>query len=81
MTQIWALRWRLEKQPTDLRRNSRDLGDGTLVFIGTGAPILEQGDETIKPRFTLGLTRLIFQSVAEKYSTSASSRRFSGSNL
>jgi hypothetical protein len=30
MTQIWALRLRLEKQPTDLRRNSRDLGDGTL---------------------------------------------------
>src|SRR5262249_49288992 len=28
--QIWALRSRLEKQPTDLRRNSRDLGDGTL---------------------------------------------------
>ena len=32
MTQIWALRSRLEKQPTDLRRNSRDLGDGTLVY-------------------------------------------------
>ena len=31
MTQIWALRSRLEKQPTDLRRNSRDLADGTLV--------------------------------------------------
>ena len=30
MTQIWALRSRLEKQPTDLRRNLRDLGDGTL---------------------------------------------------
>jgi hypothetical protein len=29
--QIWALRSRLEKQPTDLRRNSRDLGDGTLA--------------------------------------------------
>jgi hypothetical protein len=29
MTKIWALRSRLEKQPTDLRRNSRDLGDGT----------------------------------------------------
>jgi hypothetical protein len=26
-----ALSSRLEKQPTDLRRNSRDLGDGTLV--------------------------------------------------
>ena len=31
MTPIWALRSRLEKQPTDLRRNSRDLGDGTLA--------------------------------------------------
>src|ERR1700675_3720389 len=31
MTQIWALRSRLEKQPTDRRRNSRDLGDGTLA--------------------------------------------------
>ena len=30
MIQIWALRSRLEKQPTDLRRSSRDLGDGTL---------------------------------------------------
>jgi hypothetical protein len=26
----WALRSRLEKQPTDLRRNQRDLGDGAL---------------------------------------------------
>jgi hypothetical protein len=31
MTKIWALRSRLEKQPTDLRRNPRDLGDGTLA--------------------------------------------------
>jgi hypothetical protein len=31
MTRIWALRSRLEKQPTDLRRNSRDLGDGALI--------------------------------------------------
>ena len=30
MKQVWALRSRREKQPTDLRRNSRDLGDGTL---------------------------------------------------
>jgi len=29
--QIWALRSRLEKQPTDLRRNQRDLGDGALA--------------------------------------------------
>src|SRR5271165_5923996 len=29
--QIAALRSRLEKQPTDLRRNPRDLGDGALV--------------------------------------------------
>src|SRR6476659_9065142 len=33
MTQIWALRSRLEKQPTDLRRDSRDLGDGTLASL------------------------------------------------
>ena len=31
MIQIQALRSRLEKQPTDLRRNPRDLGDGTLA--------------------------------------------------
>src|SRR3984957_17685729 len=31
MIQIAALRSRLEKQPTDLRRSSRDLGDGTLA--------------------------------------------------
>src|ERR1700758_387025 len=30
MIQIAALRSRLEKQPTDRRRSSRDLGDGTL---------------------------------------------------
>jgi hypothetical protein len=30
ITQILALRSRLEKQPIDLRRNLRDLGDGTL---------------------------------------------------
>src|SRR6202162_2870630 len=34
MIQIAALRSRLEKQPTDLRRSSRDLGDGTLDAIG-----------------------------------------------
>ena len=37
MTQIWALRSRLEKQPTDLRRNSRDLGDGALEKWNTHA--------------------------------------------
>src|SRR5580692_3851041 len=31
MIQITALRSRLEKQPTDLRRNPMDLGDGALV--------------------------------------------------
>jgi hypothetical protein len=31
MMQIAALRSRLEKQPTDLRRNPRDLGDGALT--------------------------------------------------
>jgi hypothetical protein len=30
MTQIWALRSRLEKQPTDLRRRHHYLRDGTL---------------------------------------------------
>src|SRR6202047_1341391 len=41
MTQIWALRSRLEKQPTDRRRNSRDLGDGTL---GAFRESLARGD-------------------------------------
>src|ERR1700720_2172418 len=36
MTQIWALRSRLEKQPTDLRQNTSYFGDRTLV--GRGAP-------------------------------------------
>ena len=31
MTQIWALRSRLEKQPTDLRRRHHYLRDGALV--------------------------------------------------
>ena len=31
MTQIWALRSRLEKQPTDLRRRHHYLRDGTLA--------------------------------------------------
>ena len=31
MTQIWALRSRLEKQPTDLRRHHHYMRDGTLV--------------------------------------------------
>jgi hypothetical protein len=30
MTQIWALRSRLEKQPTDLRQNASYFGDRTL---------------------------------------------------
>ena len=33
MIQIAALRSRLEKQATDLRRISRDLGDGALVAL------------------------------------------------
>src|SRR5712671_4262969 len=32
MTQIWALRSRLEKQPTDLRQNTSYFGDRTLGF-------------------------------------------------
>ena len=32
MTQIWALRSRLEKQPTDLRQNTSYFGDRTLVY-------------------------------------------------
>jgi len=31
MIQIAALRSRLEKQPTELRRNPMDLGDGALL--------------------------------------------------
>jgi hypothetical protein len=31
MTQIWALRSRLEKQPTDLRQKACYFGDRTLV--------------------------------------------------
>ncbi len=31
MDQIWALRSRLEKQPTDLRRHHHYMRDGTLV--------------------------------------------------
>jgi hypothetical protein len=34
MIQIAALRSRLEKQPTDLRRNPRDLEDGALAHHG-----------------------------------------------
>ncbi len=32
MDQIWALRSRLEKQPTDLRRHHHYMRDGTLYF-------------------------------------------------
>src|ERR1700680_3676556 len=34
MTQIWVLRSRLEKQPTDLRQNTSYFGDRTLAPIG-----------------------------------------------
>ena len=34
MTQIWALRSRLEKQPTDLRQNTSYFGDRTLASSG-----------------------------------------------
>jgi hypothetical protein len=34
MTQIWALRSRLEKQPTDLRQNTCYFGDRTLGYRG-----------------------------------------------
>src|SRR6202790_3136448 len=38
MTQIWALRSRLEKQPTDLRRRHYYMRDGTLVSNDMLAP-------------------------------------------
>jgi type II secretory pathway pseudopilin PulG len=38
MTRIWALRSRREKQPTDLRRNPKDLGDGTLTSVRNQVP-------------------------------------------
>jgi hypothetical protein len=38
MTQIWVLRSRLEKQPTDLRRRRHYLRDGALV-VHTEAPV------------------------------------------
>ena len=43
----YARRSRLEKQPTDLRRNSRDLGDGTLGPNTTcGSAVAEQHADT-----------------------------------
>src|ERR1700726_4800388 len=36
MTKIWALRSRLEKQPTDLWQNTSYFGDRTLDFALTG---------------------------------------------
>src|SRR5271166_6306230 len=33
MDQIWALRSRLEKQPTDLRRHHHYMRDGTLTSV------------------------------------------------
>jgi hypothetical protein len=33
MTKIWALRSRLEKQPTDLRQNTSYFGDRTLANL------------------------------------------------
>ena len=38
MTQIWALRSRLDKQPTDLRQNTSYFGDRTLA-LGSGGSI------------------------------------------
>ena len=34
ITKMWALRSRLEKQPTDLRQNTSYFGDRTLVVMG-----------------------------------------------
>ena len=45
MIQIAALRSRLEKQPTDLRRSPRDLGDGALVQKDLNAEIRRRGLE------------------------------------
>ncbi len=41
MTQIWALRSRLEKQPTDLRRHHHYMRDGAL-----GSPIRRFAPQT-----------------------------------
>src|SRR5246127_3703222 len=48
----YARRSRLEKQPTDLRRNPRDLGDGTLVSNAAGLSLSfrhENGDTPKRP--------------------------------
>jgi len=39
--QIWALRSRLEKQPTDLRRRHHYMRDGTLGEERTGNSLFE----------------------------------------
>jgi hypothetical protein len=44
MNQIWALRSRLEKQPTDRRRKSRYLWDTTLGFQRQVRPQKMAGD-------------------------------------
>src|ERR1700674_3383275 len=44
MTQIWALRSRLEKQPTDLRRRHYYMRDGTLVRLSFAS-------EQVSPEF------------------------------
>jgi hypothetical protein len=59
MTQIWALRSRLEKQPTDLRQNTSYFGDRTLrgnnVRAPTCSPLFRGdmssffGDRTLHP--------------------------------
>jgi hypothetical protein len=46
MTQIWALRSRLEKQPTDRRRRHHYLRDGALGLLGF-ASVYREGFEVV----------------------------------
>src|SRR5580704_10124275 len=50
MTQIWALRSRLEKQPTDLRQHTSYLGDRTLRAVAPpplGPKIAHHNNDTV----------------------------------
>jgi hypothetical protein len=72
MTQVWALRSRLEKQPTDLRRRHHYLRDGALA---SRCSVFEEADKswsfrlhaTAGPRLCAVQVRQLLTTVGHNY--------------
>src|SRR5580704_16074874 len=69
MTKIWALRSRLEKQPTDLRQNTSYFGDRTLAKVF--GPLLEMTYPIAKSELHWGTSTFVYTIVLTRLGVAA----------